>query len=283
MERKSLASDAAALEEQLSKQQQETADATTELSELQRAVQRHLGAAAGKAQSAHGGESSRRSSRNVGSLAKKSRRGARAGGQSSSTRGTAAGADHAAQQQAERNEAAGKAQSLGAALQVQALDNAHAVSEAWRGRKRARAEAADHAKQAAERRKGNPAAVRVRLVCEFLPLQRAVLLALHQIPAPSTSSSSSSNSMSKEEQDLQQQILRLKVTEVHAQLLDKRWTTEQLQDARNSTAAAANDIPVRKKAAMAARKGQQQQEGGQQQKGGQQQERGPATRSGAAI
>jgi len=115
--------------------------------------------------------------------------------------------------------------------------------------------AADEATAAAERRQQDPAAVRVQLVHQmrYLSLKKAALLALLQ---------AEQQEQEQEQQlELEARVRRLKLPEVQAQLLDVRWSTEQLTRASGTAVDTAQDIAAAKKKAKAHKQQQRQQQG----------------------
>ena len=85
----------------------------------------------------------------------------------------------------------------------------------------------------------------------YLPLKKAALLALEQsVQQPGQLSE-------QQQQHQQQEIKGLNVAEVDAQLLDARWSTEQLAMASDTAKQAAADITDAKKRAKHSRQQQQ--------------------------
>jgi PIN domain nuclease of toxin-antitoxin system len=127
-----------------------------------------------------------------------------------------------------------------------------------RGSKRPRlagSRATGEAAGAAQRRQQDPAAVHVQLVrgMQYLKLKRAALLALLQ-------SEQQGQQAEQQLEELDRAVQKLNLAEVTAQLLDARWTTEQLSLAHATAKGAAQDISQSKKCSKAAKKQQQQQQ-----------------------
>jgi glycerol-3-phosphate dehydrogenase len=141
--------------------------------------------------------------------------------------------------------------------------------------------AANEAEGAAQRRRQDPAAVRVQLVRDmrYLKLKRAALLALLQSEAEQQQEQQEQQQQSEEWQQEQEAVHRLKLPDVEAQLLDARWSTEQLTFVRDQVLHAAQDLAESKKQSKQRRQQHQQQEGQAQQ----QDESVPAAKTSSAA
>jgi hypothetical protein len=146
-------------------------------------------------------------------------------------------AEHAAQRKA--SPAGGD---FAAMLQA-ALQKAQSSSK---GRTRRGVQGAEQqAKEAAQRTEKDPAAKRVRLVKDmgYLSLKRAALLGLLQ---------------QQQEEHLAAEVRKLNLAEVTAQLLDARWSTQQLEVAARAAQAAAQEIKEQRQQAKSAKLAPQQ-------------------------
>jgi len=154
-------------------------------------------------------------------------------------------AEHAAQRKA--SPAGGD---FAAMLQA-ALQKAQSSSK---GRTRHGVQGAEQqAKEAAQRREKDPAAKRVRLVKDmgYLSLKRAALLGLLQ-------QQQMGEQQQQQEEQLAAEVRKLNLAEVTAQLLDARWSTQQLEVAARAAQAAAQEIKEQRQQAKSAKLAPQQ-------------------------
>ena len=146
----------------------------------------------------------------------------------------------------QRGQAQRKASPAGgdfAAMLQAALQKAQSSSK---GRTRRGVQGAEQqAKETAQRREKDPAAKRVRLVKDmgYLSLKRAALLGLLQ---------------QQQEEHLAAEVRKLNLAEVTAQLLDARWSTQQLEVAARAAQAAAQEIKEQRQQAKSAKLAPQQ-------------------------
>ena len=113
--------------------------------------------------------------------------------------------------------------------------------------------AEQQAKEAAQRREKDPAAKRVRLVKDmgYLSLKRAALLGLLQ-------QQQMGEQQQQQEEQLAAEVRKLNLAEVTAQLLDARWSTQQLEVAARAAQAAAQEIKEQRQQAKSAKLAPQQ-------------------------
>lgn len=166
------------------------------------------------------------------------------------------------------------------------LEAAHASAKSGssRGRKRGRGQAGQLAMEAVQRRDHDPAARRVSLVqaMRYLPLKKAALLGLLQQQLAASAEQQPQQEQHQQQQQQQQKaaaeadrVRRLDLADVTAELLDARWSTEQLETAASVAAAAASEMKAQKDLAKSVRQKAAADQQQQQQQGQQQQEPEP--------
>jgi len=159
----------------------------------------------------------------------------------------------------QRGQAQRKASPAGgdfAAMLQAALQKAQSSSK---GRTRRGVQGAEQqAKETAQRREKDPAAKRVRLVKDmgYLSLKRAALLGLlQQQQMGEQQQQQEGQQQEQQEEQLAAEVRKLNLAEVTAQLLDARWSTQQLEV---TAQAAAQQIKEQRQQAKSAKLAPQQ-------------------------
>jgi len=159
-------------------------------------------------------------------------------------------AEHAAQR---------KASPAGGDFAVMLQATLQKAQSSSKGRTRRGVQGAEQqAKEAAQRREKDPAAKRVRLVKDmgYLSLKRAALLGLlQQQQMGEQQQQQEGQPQEQQEEQLAAEVRKLNLAEVTAQLLDARWSTQQLEV---TAQAAAQQIKEQRQQAKSAKLAPQQ-------------------------